>query len=351
MIETIKSKARSTPHYRARIRIKNVIDKSKTFKYYDDAARWYHQQMADIDNFTKAHGYGASKATLAQAIDKYIREHKIKSLSLPILNWWKAKLGNKLLTAITTTDIVACRSELMTTEYQIGHQFRPRQAATINKYVIILSGLMTTAMKEWQIISSNPCQQIKKLKEPKGRTRYLTHDEIKLLLDACQKSKMAYLYPIVVIALSTGARRSEILKLKWKDVMFDEHRLIFEDTKNGDTRSVPLCGNAYSMLAQMKNESGKIHDFDLVFQGRIKGKVFDFKKAWKTALKTAGIQDFRFHDLRHTAATYLLRTGIGLIPLSEILGHHTMDMVKRYAHVMTDYKQKFVENMNQSMFQ
>ena len=351
MIETLKSKKTGLPRYRARIRVKNVIDQSKTFKYYDDASAWYHKMMADIENFAKCSGYGASRATLAECVDKYLAENYLKPAEAYVLKWWKQRLGTKRLSSITPNDILTYRLELLQTEYKVGHVYKMRQPATINKYIVLLSGLMTTACKEWQIISTNPCQQIKKLKEPKGRTRYLSHDEIQVLLSACQQSKMAYLYPIVVLALSTGARRSEIVNLKWRNVLLDEHRLVFEQTKNGDTRSVPLCEKALEILTQLKNERVKVQDYELVFEGKIHGQPVDFKKAWHTALSAAGIQNFRFHDLRHTAATHLLRTGIGLIPLSEILGHHTMDMVKRYAHVMTDYKETYVAQMNQSIFQ
>ena len=188
---------------------------------------------------------------------------------------------------------------------------------------------------------------VSKLEEPKGRVRFLSREERTRLLDACRKTPD--LYTIVVLALSTGARRGEILGLRWRDVELKRSVIVLHDTKNRDRRVLPLSGPA---LAIMQERSRVRHiTTDRVFPNLRRPEAeYNIRRCWPEALEAAGIEDFRFHDLRHSAASYLAMNGATLAEISEILGHRTLAMVKRYAHLTDSHVSKVVARMNEAIF-
>ena len=221
--------------------------------------------------------------------------------------------------------------------------------ATVVRYLAVLSHLYTVASSEWEWLETNPVRRVRRPKLPRGRVRFLDKDELSALLSACQQSDHPCLYPIVVLAVSTGMRHGEILGLRWQDVDLARNRLTLEQTKNGDRRSVPLVGRARAVIS----EYARVRRIDtpLVFPSRRKPRVpADFRKPWAKAVETAGLENFRFHDLRHTCASYLAMSGATLAEISEVLGHKTLAMVKRYAHLSESHTTKVVERMNGTMF-
>jgi integrase len=160
------------------------------------------------------------------------------------------------------------------------------------------------------------------------------------------------LYPVVLLALSTGMRQGEILSIRWKDVDFERKRIVLHDTKNRSSRQVPLVGAAEEELKAMLQvkKAAKVRTLQSlgdahIFPGRIDGSR-NIRAAWDSAIKKAKITNFRFHDCRHTAASYLAMNGATLLELSEILGHKTLAMVKRYAHLTDSHLHNVVERMN-----
>ena len=191
------------------------------------------------------------------------------------------------------------------------------------------------AVKEFGWIDINPCSKVRKLSEPRGRTRFLTDKERERLLTSCENSNTKELLIIVLLALSTGARKNEIRWLRWDDVNVQTGTVIFRETKNGIIRSVPLVGRGLDLI----REWGKIRrlDTDLVFPGKNPKHPVLFEKSWKKALKESDIEDFRFHDLRHSAASYLIMAGVHMRTVAEILGHKTLAMVQRYSHLSPEH--------------
>jgi integrase len=191
-------------------------------------------------------------------------------------------------------------------------------------------------------------RKVSKPKEPRGRVRFLSDEERQCLLDACKVSRSAYLYTIVVLALSTGARRGELLSLHWGDVDLKRGLLTFRETKNGDTRAVPLTGYALDVLST----HAKIRRLNttLVFPNDTGTQPASIREAWEYAVRRAGIANFRFHDLRHSAASYLAMNGASLAEIAEVLGHKTLAMVKRYAHLSEAHTRGVVERMNRAVF-
>jgi integrase len=178
------------------------------------------------------------------------------------------------------------------------------------------------------------------LKEPKGRSRYLAEDgELERLLDACRTSESEFLFPAVLLSLTTGGRQQEVLGLQWRDIDFDAGTVLFRRTKNSDVRVVALAEEAADLLRPRRGVGAA-----LVFPAPADPKrperpatPIDLRSAWDTALRRAGIKDMRWHDLRHTAASYLAMEGVSAVELAGVLGHRTLGMVKRYSHLSPDH--------------
>ena len=165
------------------------------------------------------------------------------------------------------------------------------------------------------------------------------------MLKACQASrKNPCLHTIVVLALATGARRGELLRVRWPDVDLKRGTLTSHETKNGERRAVPLTGQALVMMGQ----HAKVRRLDtaLVFPNATGKRPVDIRKAFEGVIERAGITDFHFHDLRHTFASYLAMNGASLLEIAEVLGHKTLAMVKRYAHLCEAHTRGVVERMN-----
>ena len=205
--------------------------------------------------------------------------------------------------------------------------------ATVNRYFAALSHAFTVAVSEWQWCTDDPVHRIRKTRETQGRTRYLSETERRDLLAACQKSRNPYLYTVVVLALTTGARRGELLSLRWPNVDLKRGVLTFQTTKNGETRTVPLP--SFALEALVKHAAQRYGGGHFVFPNATDKGPMSIRGAFRGALKHAGVRDFRFHDLRHTAASYLAMNGASLLEIAEILGHKTLAIVKRLSGIVS----------------
>jgi integrase len=202
-------------------------------------------------------------------------------------------------------------------EYKVSCLDKGNSPTTINKKINSVSKLLNEAERMgW--IEKNPCRHVARLKPPQGRDRILNAEERARLLAECKASKTKGLYPLVVLALCTGARKGELLALDWKDVDKSTGRIVLRHTKNGRPRGLMLPKKVIAMLPRGKN---------LVFEG-----LGEFKNAWRYALERAKITGFRFHDLRHTAISELVRQGLSMPQIMAISGHLTTQMCKRYQH-------------------
>lgn len=168
-----------------------------------------------------------------------------------------------------------------------------------------------------------------KLKGSKPRVRWLTEEEVERLADCAAP----HLKPLILFAADTGGRRSELFNLDWRYVDLERGRITFVDTKNGDDRTVRLCERAVRTLQDLgPKENGPV----FTYFGR---SIGDIKHAFDTARTRAGIEDFRFHDLRHTFASRLVQGGVPLYSVMGLTGHKSLEMVQRYAHLSPDYQE------------
>ncbi len=208
-----------------------------------------------------------------------------------------------------------------------GEMKKGNKPATINRYLSLLRNLLRTARDEWQWIDSIP--KVRLLPGEVERDRWLTKEEAELLLAVCPP----HLAAIVRFALATGCRAREILGLEWCRVDLDRGTAWLNQTKNGTPRGVPLNRDA---LAVLEDQVGKHPQFCFTYRGEpIKANVSN--KAWFSALEKAGLDDFRFHDLRHTWASWHRQSGTSCDELKELGGWKTRSMVDRYAKFATDH--------------
>jgi integrase len=334
--------------YRVKVRFKGFPTQTATFHRRTDAKKWVQTTetaMREGRHFKIAE---AKKHTLAEMIDRYLRDVlQTKSRDSQInqgahLRWWCKHIGDKLLADVTPALIAEYRDKIAQGDDQ------PRSNATVVRYMAALSHAFTIAIREWGWLDVSPMTKVSKPKEPRGRVRFLSDDERERLMEACRTSNNPYLYPAVVLALSTGTRKMESMGLYWKDIDFQRQTIILHDTKNGERRTLPLKGHALELIQQLSN--GRRMDSDFVFPSQNGKKPFDLRRAWVAAMKNADITNFHWHDLRHSAASYLAMNGATLAEIAEILGHKTLSMVKRYAHLSDAHTASVVARMNEKIF-
>ena len=206
------------------------------------------------------------------------------------------------------------------------------KSASVNRELACLKFMFSLA-KKWKLADVNPVKEVKLFQEQKIIMKILDRDEIdRLIQNSCD-----HLKSIIIIALNTGMRRGEIFNLRWNDIDFDKHFIFMKTTKSGFARKVPMNAIVADTLKKIKRES------EFVFYNpKTKNHITDVKTAFKAACRRGGIRDLRFHDLRHTAATYMVTGGVDLVTVAEILGHADIKMTMRYAHPTPENKRNAV---------
>jgi len=197
-------------------------------------------------------------------------------------------------------------------------------------------------------MQENPILRIKKLPEPRGRVRYLNDEERERLLQACKESQSPLLYILVVLAISTGARKAEISNITWDDIDLERNMIFLHDTKNGERRSLPLVGISKDLMK--RHYENRNQNTNLAFPAKNLIDPIDIRTPFETALKKAEVEDFKWHDLRHSCASYLAMNGASLAEIAGVLGHKTLSMVKRYSHISDAHTAGVVERMNNKIF-
>ncbi len=321
--------------WKAIIKRRGRVLKTKTFKTKTAAREWAKR----IE----------SNAELAEALDDPGREvafSKLAELYLVRWNgrdhhrvfqvdWWARRLGDRRLSDVDPRSV---RSALG--EYAGGGDREPPRArapASVNRLRAALSSLFTFAIREG-LASRNPVKQVAGLPERNKRLRYLGEAERIALLRECRRSRCDRLYLLVLMAMMTGARKGELKALRWENVDFKNRQIRLERTKNDDPRILSLPPPVVIELMRWRKPGGLIFE-----SARWPGVPFDEKKPWQAALEAAGVDDFRFHDLRHTAASYLAMGGASLVEIADVLGHRSLQTTHRYTHLSAEHKRKLTD--------
>lgn len=337
--------------WRAQIRKAGHRPISKTFDKKGAAREWAERMEGnkdDIDAFPDAE---ARRRTVGGAIDAYMLEYSGRDQGvISRLSWWKANYGDVTLATLSQAKVKDALRDLSRAKAMSGtgrggpvrSLSRKKSPATINRYRQALSSVLSWCVEQsW--IAANPVLGIRKLREPRGRVRWLSDDERKALFEACAKSEWKDLGLLVRLALSTGARRGELLALRWTDIALRKGLAHVGRTKNDEPRILPLVE---SLRIELEKRPRPIKRGLLFPSPRDSEQPYtDARKHWNAAVKAAGIKDFRFHDLRHSCASYLAMNGATLIEIGDVLGHKTLAMVRRYSHLSTEHKQKLAERV------
>ncbi|MDE2009887.1 MAG: site-specific integrase, partial [Candidatus Omnitrophica bacterium] len=245
-------------------------------------------------------------------------KHNIKTL--------KAFFAGYYLDEISVHMIQTFKSEKMK-EFKLlkSGEKRYLSPTTINRKLTCLKSIFNKAKTWGKFSGNNPVNGIKFSKENNGRLRFLEKEEADKLLKNC----LPVIKPIVTVALNTGMRKGEIMKLKWRDIDFKRAIVHLTNTKNHEKREIPLNETTINAFVSVPQHP----ESELIFVKDNGQSYGDFKKSFFTACRNSGIKNFRFHDLRHTFASHLVMNGVDLNTVRELMGHKSMAMTLRYAHL------------------
>lgn len=315
----------------------------------------------------------AEKNTLAHVATAYLDAYAGRDESrYQRIAAWVRLLGHKVFVEISPEDIDVAMRQLATEPARVfsgkdadGHPiFRKkdngqRSGGTLNRYLQALAALFSWARRYVKADGTryvprtheSPTRTVEKHKESKGRVRFLSDGERARLLAACQESAWPRLYLLVLMALTTGARRGELLALRWCDIDFDQGEARIgadtehHETKNGDSRSLILLPQVLAELERFKPK--KTADSQhLVFKSRLRpSQPYSTAKVFSEAVTEASIKNFRFHDCRHCTASYMAQHGASLLEIADTLGHRQLRMVQRYAHLNTSSRRRLISSV------
>jgi integrase len=304
--------------WQGRIRRRGYPDIVKTFQTKADAGQWARALESEIDKGQFVSFNEAQRTTLGDVIARYLVEVtptmkgatedaiRLKAIMRkPIARWSMANLN--------TARIAAFRDE----------RLKEVSGGTVIRELAYLSAIINHARREWGINVPNPVQMVRKPQSPQARSRVLTDEEISKLLQALEPTgrRSHWTKPAVQLALATAMRRGELLSLRWEHIDLQGRTAFLPDTKNGDSRTVPLSSAAVQVLAELPR-----HISGLV----IPVKYFTLDAAFKRGIRRAELEGIRFHDLRRTAITRMAEKLPNVIELAAVSGHKSLMVLKRY---------------------
>jgi integrase len=304
--------------WQGRIRRRGYPDITKTFETKADAEMWARSVESEIDKGQFVNVNEAQHTTLGDVIARYLVEVtptmkgatedaiRLKAIMRkPIVRWSMANLS--------AARIAAYRDE----------RLNEVSAGTVIRELAYISAIINHARREWGINVPNPVQMVRKPQSPQARSRVLTDEEVARLLQALEPigRRSHWTKPAVQLALATAMRRGELLSLKWENVDLQCRTAFLPDTKNGDSRTVPLSSVAVLVLAELpRHISGTVFPV----------KAFTLDAAFKRGVRRAGLDGVRFHDLRRTAITRMAEKLPNVIELAAVSGHKSLMVLKRY---------------------
>lgn len=306
--------------WQVRVRRLGFPDQVRTFTLRQDAEKWARSIESDIDRGQFANVTLAQQTTLSDLIQKYLVEVLAAQKSFPVelfrLNaLCRRPIAKWSIANLTPSRLAEYRDERLK---QVGN-------GTVIRELSYISAIINHARREWGINVANPVLLVRKPATPEGRSRILTESERVRLIEALNPSARSNVWvkPLVQLALETAMRKGEILALRWEHIDLVNQTAFLPMTKNGESRTVPLSSVAIRVLHGLPRS--------------INGVVFPITVAnlharFKRAVKRAGLVDFRFHDLRHTAVTVMAKKLPNIIELSAVSGHKNLGMLKRYYH-------------------
>lgn len=269
--------------------------------------------------------------------------------------WFVQFLGDKIAHEIDGDDIQDVLDALQrrgrvhnrggaSRDAQLVETHKPLKPASINRYRTTIQAVLTWGRKRRLMPRGyiNPVGETERLPEDNVRTRFLSEDEYQRLLKAAKASYWKKLHVLIKLAVTTGARRGTLFALTWGDVDLKEKRAFAERTKNGEPFVLVLQDDVAKELKSLKGAS---QADELVFCGRNPYKPMSLEKAYYNALANAQIEGACFHTLRHTHASWLAKQGAPLLAIADSMGHKSLAMTKRYAHLCIDSRAEMLSRV------
>ncbi|BBG90565.1 tyrosine-type recombinase/integrase [Aeromonas caviae] len=315
-------------------RVERMLDGvrvSKTFKTKAEAKQFDALMTADPSFAGTILDRTRNKLTINQAAADYLASYKGRDPSTAQrLNFWVNRFKDRQVAGITTAEV----RETLNAMSSDG-----LADSTLNRYKVQLSALYSY-LRDIHGMTANPTKDVKQRKEANAYSRFLSREEIARLLDACTESRWDRLYLLVLAAITTGARRTELITLRWSDIDFERQRALVTITKNDKPRQLKLTDEVIEELGRFRG-IGDAFVFVNEAVNPFRPWVH-FDQAWRDAKKAAGVE-IKFHGLRHTCASWLAMEGHGVQAVANIMGHKSLAMTMRYSHLCDDFEHGAVQ--------
>ena len=322
--------------YQALVRLDGVV-RTSTFRTKSEAKAWARKAETSITEGKHVPTTESKRRTVRDLLERYkksvIPKQRDQRNPMRYADFWIGRIGEKKLFKLSRATLVAVRDELA----------EERAPSTVNRYLALMSHACTMAEREWEWMNENPMRKVGRLKESIGRVRYLSDSERGKLLDAARNSENPHLYAIVLLAITSGARKGEIMGLRWTDVDLAKGRAVLQETKNRDRRTLTLVAPVTAELKKIQKVRRIDNDRVFANPDAKHSSPHYFEASWRKARAEAELKDFRFHDLRHSCASYLAMNGATTAEIAAVLGHKTLVMVKRYSHLTDQHVKGVVE--------
>jgi integrase len=305
------------------VRRRGIKPAVRTFSTKAGATRWARLIESEIERGVFLDHSEAERTSIAELIDRYLDEvtptKRSASREKQRLNALKRHFGKYSAAALRSAHIAVYRDERLADGIA---------GATIVKELNSLSHLLDVAIKDWSIaLPGNVARQVRRPQVARGRDRRLLPGEEERLLIACNRSRASMLGPVVRFALETAMRMGEILSLEWQHVDLPNRVVSILESKTGEPRQVPLSTAAVAAIAGLPRH---FSDRRVFWKWK---RADSIENAWRRAVQSAGIENLRFHDLRHEAVSRLFELGLNPMEVAAISGHKTLQMLKRYTHL------------------
>ncbi len=316
---------RGKGQWRARVRRDGYPEQSKSFTSNEAAKQWAMEIETEMNRGTFVSRAESESTLLGEALGRYMREvtprkkGKVRETAR-IKVWMAHPLAMRTLAAVRGSDLAT---------YRDAQREAGKADATIRLNLVIISHLFEIARKEWGMENlTNPCRNITMPKGSRQRDRRLEEGEELRLIEALNdRCRNIYIVPLMLFALETGTRRTELVKLRWENINIAKRTAKILDSKNKEDREIPLSSAAVNLLNGLPRS--------------LSGRVFVVSadaatRAITAATRKAGIADFRLHDLRHEATSRLFEKGLNQMEAASVTGHKTLQMLKRYTHLRAE---------------
>ena len=306
---------------------------SRSFKKKSDASKWASKVEYEIEQGVFNDADRLNSIKVSELLWLYYEKTKhqtkwSKRLKYEISNLCRFSITKLFMNELTTLRVAEFRDDRLK---------NGKSPSTVKKYLSLLSRAINKAKKEFDLpILYNPVLLVDKPKEPLGRNRVLTETELNNLLNVASQSYLYYLRNIIVVAIDTLCRQGELLRLKREDVDFIRGTIYIRESKNGHPRKIGASQRVLSILGSLPSTTD-----DSFFPAKSRAS---FASAFKKAVKTSGVIDFTFHDLRHMGASILAEKGWSAVEISAQGGWRDVRMLSRYTHIQGEYLAKKLKN-------